>query len=459
MTGHVVIVGGGFAGIYTAWRLASDGGRVTLVEAADHIGGTLWSLDWNGWLVDIGAHHLDTRSALEHAFYSDILGDDLVPMQDHDWASTLGHAITPGFENPDLTGDPLCDAALADVLAQADSPDATGPRDSYRDWLVGRYGTSLADRLAQMAAKVIGAPIDGLQAQARDGLSMFSRIKLGPDPAMAALKATQSVLDQRLAVSAHHGDARFAGKSASGHVFHYPHDGALRRFCSRAAARLVDLGVDLRRNSTVTGIAPRGAGAMVTLADGTMLSADRLFWTLADQGLLDLLGSPLDLRPAVQPVGAAIHAFEVDRDTIAGPDYMHDFTTQRVTYRYARTGVYSHQTRPDGRSFVIGEVPCHPANRLQAAAQGDRVWSDLTDSGYLHPGAQCYARAVWTYPVAFTLPRMGWQPLMMAVEQDLRARAPGLVRIEYGHRGRYGFMLHYDDRLAAALKGDNDAQG
>ena len=64
----VVVVGGGFAGIFAAWRLAHAGQSVVLVDKADHLGGTLWSRAWKDYFVDTGTHNFDLRGHPSKAF-------------------------------------------------------------------------------------------------------------------------------------------------------------------------------------------------------------------------------------------------------------------------------------------------------------------------------------------------------------------------------------------------------
>jgi hypothetical protein len=446
----LLIVGGGFAGIYAAWCCARAGMKVALIERADHIGGTLNSVEKLGYLVDIGAHHLDLRTPGSAAFYEDILGGDLRVLQDHGWASTTGGKMTPGLEAPDFsTSDTgLCALALAE-LADV-NPDNPQP-DALPDWLVWKFGPTLGSRLGQLVAKVVGGPIDALDRDAAASLGMFNRIKLGSDEAMVALKSGSSKMDARLAVSLDCRDPRFHGKS-SVLRFGYPDKGALRALCLAAQDRLRELGVDLRLGTTVGSI--RATLEWVDLDTTTgHLSAANLLWTLPDTSLLQLLGLANSGLNVSQPVGAAIHVFEVMEADILGPSYTHDFALDRVSFRYARAGTYSRQVRPDGRSFVLSEIPCHPKDIGTASAMRDVVWRDLQVSGYLRSGAVALAHDVIAYPVAYTLPRLGWQPLVQAEATAIARHSQRILNIPFGHRGRDSFMAYFDTYLLPRLQG------
>lgn len=60
-TGHVVVVGGGIAGLAAAHRLVTAGVRVTLLEATDRLGGKLQTGEIEGLTVDLGAESMLAR--------------------------------------------------------------------------------------------------------------------------------------------------------------------------------------------------------------------------------------------------------------------------------------------------------------------------------------------------------------------------------------------------------------
>lgn len=452
----IAIVGGGFAGLYASWRLARDGMRVVLVEASDHLGGTLWSWEWRGFMVDPGTHNLDLRSPIGAEFYEDILGENIVVSGAHNWASTTDQTWTNGFEMPDFGADDpaVCKVALAELEAlRADGATSNGPGD-YDSWLEARFGPTLAARLRPMLTKAIGGAPDGLDIAARGALGMVARPKLGTDADMAALKQEDAFWDDRLGVTLDHNDARFAGRSATKR-FGYPKAGALRAFCTAATARLRELGVTVLTETRVEAL-EHGADAVVLRTSGGDLQAGRAFWTLPDHGLLGLLGldTEIDLRASAMPVGCAFYAFEVHADDILGPDYLHDFSDRRLPYRYNSCGLYSGQVRADGTTFVMAEVPGHPARLgdLMTPETERKVWDGLLDVGFVRAGTEPTAQGRWQYPVAFTLPKVGWEGPVRAAEEAIATQTPRVSTVAFGHRGRHAFMTFYDTKLQHELK-------
>ncbi len=70
-TTHVV-VGGGIAGLLAARRLARGGATVTLLEAADHWGGRVSSLELDSLVLDAGAESFATRGGVMTALVSEL---------------------------------------------------------------------------------------------------------------------------------------------------------------------------------------------------------------------------------------------------------------------------------------------------------------------------------------------------------------------------------------------------
>lgn len=78
MTGFVV-VGGGMAGLVAARTLALGGAEVILLEASDHLGGTVASHTVGGLVLDAGAESFATRRGTVATLATEIgLGDELV---------------------------------------------------------------------------------------------------------------------------------------------------------------------------------------------------------------------------------------------------------------------------------------------------------------------------------------------------------------------------------------------
>lgn len=450
----ILIAGAGFAGIYAAWRLSRAGAKVALIEAADKIGGNLQSRHWNGYWVDNGTHNFDIRTPIGEAFYTDILRDNILIWDDQQWACTTDKTWTTGFEMPDFSVDfpDIAQKALSDLRALQTSPECPVP-DHYLDWYRQNYGDTLTEAITPMLQKYTGSDPAQFSSDARGSLGMFSRPKLGSDAEMIALKEASAFWDDRVGVSLMSGDDRFAGKSTNKR-FAYPAKNGLKGFCDAAQNRLTEMGVDIYTGHGVSAITDT-ENAVVITAGETQLSGGKLFWSLPEVVLAKVLNIDVDLMSSAVPVGTCFFAFEVPEDSILGPDYLQDFSQHRLPFRYNKVGVYGEQTKADGKTLVTAEVPSHPANikSVTTDANQQRAWAALLDTGYLKAGTEASDAMYWGHPVAYTMPKAGWRTPYEKAQALFKETSERIVGVEFGYRGRFNFMMFYEDKLQHQLLG------
>src|SRR3954470_6965171 len=120
---HVVVVGGGIAGLAAAYELSRNGERVTIVEAAARVGGKLQVSEVDGIAVDEGAEQLLQRVPEGVALVRDAgLGDELVTPA-RSGARLVVHGSLRPLPPGTVMGVPRSLASVRDVL---------GPRDVAR---------------------------------------------------------------------------------------------------------------------------------------------------------------------------------------------------------------------------------------------------------------------------------------------------------------------------------------
>lgn len=84
MSRHVII-GGGPAGVTTAWRLAKNGESVLLIEAASGVGGISRTFKRDDYLLDYGPHAFHIKEEYITELVREICGDDfrIIPTKTH----------------------------------------------------------------------------------------------------------------------------------------------------------------------------------------------------------------------------------------------------------------------------------------------------------------------------------------------------------------------------------------
>ncbi|MFF8945162.1 protoporphyrinogen oxidase [Streptomyces sp. NPDC014864] len=158
-SGHVVVIGAGIAGLAAAHRLLERGARVTVLEAADRVGGKLLPGEIAGVRVDLGAESMLARRPEAVGLAREVgLGDRLRPP-----ATATASIWTRGALRPmpkgHVMGVPGTSAALAGLLSEEGlariERDAELPRTEIGDdvavgeYVAARLGREVVDRLVE----------------------------------------------------------------------------------------------------------------------------------------------------------------------------------------------------------------------------------------------------------------------------------------------------------------------
>ncbi|MFD3722551.1 protoporphyrinogen oxidase [Streptomyces sp. NPDC058674] len=159
--GHVVVIGGGIAGLAAAHRLLTDGVRVTLLEAGSRLGGKLRAGELAGAPVDLGAESVLARrpEALDLARAVG-LGDALrspATATAHLWTRGAlrpmprGHVMgVPGDLGPLAASGVLSPEGLARIGAEHALPPAEIGEDvAVGAYVAARMGREVVDRLVE----------------------------------------------------------------------------------------------------------------------------------------------------------------------------------------------------------------------------------------------------------------------------------------------------------------------
>ncbi|MFB6819785.1 protoporphyrinogen oxidase [Streptomyces sp. NPDC056347] len=162
-TGHVVVIGGGIAGLAAAHRLLGAGVRVTLLEATERLGGKLMTGEVAGARVDLGAESMLARRPEAVGLAREVgLGDRLQPPATAAASVWTRDALRPMPKNH-LMGVPGDPSALAGLLTPeglariAEDRDLT-PTPVGDDVAVGAY---VADRLGREVVDRLVEPLLG----------------------------------------------------------------------------------------------------------------------------------------------------------------------------------------------------------------------------------------------------------------------------------------------------------
>lgn len=363
-TGHVVVIGGGIAGLAAAHRLLGAGIRVTVLEAGDRLGGKLRVGEIEGAPVDLGAESMLARRPeavdLAHAVG---LGELLQPP-----TATTASVWTRGELRPmpkghvmGVPGDPAALAGLlsADGLARIAREPELAPTEIGDDVSVGEY---VAERLGrEVVDRLVEPLLGGVYAGDAYRISMKSAVPQLFD----AARTHGSLLEGVRAVQAKTAEAaRRQPAGAAGAVF-AGIEGGVGRLPGAVADAVRAAGGEILMETPVLGLTrPHGledtGGA--SAADGWRIRTDRGILTADGVVLATPAWSASALLSDESPAASAELA-EVEYASMA-----------LVTMAFRRRDL---TTIPEGSGFLVPPVD---GRTIKASTFSTRKWGWVADA-------------------------------------------------------------------------------
>jgi protoporphyrinogen oxidase len=228
----ILIIGGGPTGLGAAWRLAelARSGRAPadlswhLVEAEARPGGLARSItDDSGFVWDFGGHVIYSHYTYFDRLYREILDGDVVDNPRRNWVYVQDRFVPFPIQHNFHLLDRDVARRIVDEARRA-SP-ALGQARNFREWLLGRYGSTLCDLFfLPYNLKMWGFPAErlGVEWTTRKSGSRFANVpEVDPTAMQARLES---------------GDAAPGWEGAT--TFPYPSTGGSGAFWERLAARL-----------------------------------------------------------------------------------------------------------------------------------------------------------------------------------------------------------------------------
>lgn len=271
---RVVVVGGGLAGLLSAYRLIADGNEVTVCEAAPDTGGMIASVEFDGVRVDSGAEAFAVRGGAVSALCAELGLETAGPLgTPHIW---WPHGAWPMAEG--VIGIP---ASLTDPALQAldEAERALAARDLELGAQAGADASTVGElvraRLGEGALRKLVSPVtEGVYATKADQLALAAAA-----PGLLAALAEQGSLLQAVG----------ALRRPGAHSVEQP-VGGMFRLVEALEARTVAGGGTVRRQAAVSVLRRSGGGFAVGLPDGRVHEAERVVLAVPAAVAARLLG-------------------------------------------------------------------------------------------------------------------------------------------------------------------------
>jgi hypothetical protein len=406
-----IVAGGGYRGILAAALLRKKGYKVSLIDAAPHVGGVLFGGKWKQYSLDLGCHLFDNTNPEHTALLIEIFGDIIEPI----FVQYAGRTCQHWHENftvPSLARSPATQADLLLDLMQARSSNQQQSVHNYQQYLIERFGLSAGHLLVRACMKKVQfdpALLDPVACR----VVLFDRVNMFDQQLSLFLKKIPEI-DQVLATHSVEDPMRFypEAKKVYPHRNFYPRGGT-NNFCIRAKEYLERIGVEIHLGTKIM----QFDNNTVQLDSGLSISCKKLFWTLELEKAEKLLLGSSEIESYIHPVPMLVVYFEVLEKDIAEYTYLHDHSDDTAVFRFSSIGKYSKQNI-DGYSYICCEVP----TRLESEYWKnpdlfiEQFWQEAKLLQIVNSNAEYADYKILKAPVTFKLPKIGFS----AMEQQVR---------------------------------------
>jgi protoporphyrinogen oxidase len=353
----VVIFGGGFRGMASAFYQSRAGHDVALLERSRQLGGVLNCASWNGFQLDFGCHLLDNSSDETTTDLFEMAGGKAAfhPIEVK-YASRCSLALCHGVAIPDLTYlDKNVQAEMLLEMVERASSEPM-PSDDLISAIQRRFGGTASEYLIPMITKMFALQPSELASSVLE-MGLFKRLRLLDETSARFLKRLPR-LDDIIAVSSASNPLEFYPDS-SAYPFRnfYPSFGGMGAFSKAVAAQLANLGVEVILEAEFGSVQSTSKGLEITLTSGRKITADRAISTLSpDVAERQFLGTNT-IADRTHAVPMVLMYFALRPDHLTGMTYMHNFNEADLTFRNSAPGLYGKQINDDGLTYICAEIP------------------------------------------------------------------------------------------------------
>ncbi|MCX4697220.1 protoporphyrinogen oxidase [Streptomyces sp. NBC_01373] len=345
VSGHVVVIGAGIAGLAAAHRLLQRGARVTVLEATGRVGGKLLPGEIAGARVDLGAESMLARRPEAVALAREIGLADRLQSPATATASLWtrgalrpmpkGHVMGVPGTAAALTG-VLSDEGLARIERDADLPRTEVGEDvAVGEYVAARLGREVVDRLVEPLLGGVYAG-DAYRISMRSAVPQLFQAALTHDSLTEAVREIQS---------------KAAANQQTGPVF-MGIEGGVGTLPLAVAESVRERGGEIRLKSPAHGLHRAGDGWAV-LVDDCFEEADAVVLAAPARDAARLLSGP------AADAAAELRAVEYASMAL-------------VTLAYRRADV----TLPEGSGFLVPPVD---GRTIKASTFASQKWGWIAD--------------------------------------------------------------------------------
>lgn len=408
----MVVVGGGFKGIVTAKHLADRGYKVVLIESGKNLGGIHFSIPWDGFQLDLGCHVFSNENDQTTKLLFDLLGQapsGVTPVV----KSVYQNKHSDGLEYPDFTSMPNKLHAdylfnLMNHVAHCQDEVLAEPSldTSLESFFQNRYGEQVTRLLEDALKKILRTDLKNISSSAFSAIPA-KRVSLA-EPLLAGLLKQMPYLDELILNPSPDDPMRYMRKNVKNydHRSFYPVKGGMGAFSKNAKQHLIDIGVQIKIESTISKIESNSNGLTLQLSDSENIECTDLFWTSGAQTLANVIGLDIDVSTNIHNIPMVLFYFDVPIDDVGPYTWVQDFDDNHLIYRASPPSMFGQGTAPKNRAYVLAEVLTDIDSDiyLNAEAYTNKVWDEMVELGVCS-GALPEHRKIMKTPVSYKFPK------------------------------------------------------
>jgi protoporphyrinogen oxidase len=447
--GQVVVIGAGPAGLTAAYELGKRGGRATILEADDVVGGISRTVVADGYRFDIGGHRFFTKVPEVEALWHEILPDEdflLRPRSSRIYyqGQFFDYPLKPVKALRTLGVVEAVRCGLSFLWVRIRPPKDQSTLEGY---VVANYGWRLYGHFFKAySTKVWAVPPSEISAewgaQRIKGMTLWSAV-------WEPLRA------------------RFAGQRGKGEQvtslieeFQYPKHGPGMMW-ERCQELVEAQGSKVVFDSPVSTITHEGGRATAVVAGGSTYDADHIISSMPFNGLVQAMDPPApeEVRRAAADLTFRDFlsvALVVPADKVAWTDnwiYIHD--PEIKTMRVQNFGSWSPFMVKDGRNVLGLEYTVNEGDDWWTASDDElieRGKAELEALGLMH-AADVESGYVVRMPKAYPVYDEAYQQHVGVLRTWLEANVPNVHPI--GRNGMHRYNNQDHSMFTAMLTVDN----
>jgi len=467
MSRHVVILGGGLAGLASAYEMSKRGIRVTVVEREPHVGGMATSFEEgdrrtagqegsNYWSYDFGPHRFHTHETELLRHVEEILGENKF------WRKRLSRIYLFGrlFNYPlelhnVLRNIPPLQAAgilldyvrirVLDGLGFCDYRDR-----SFREWVEKRFGPRLAEIFfIQYTEKAWGISADQISSVwAAQRITLLSLWDTIIKTVFRPKEAPRTLVSD----------------------FVYPRVGGIGELGRGYRHRIEEMGGAVLTNAPAIRVHRQGPAVQRIEyrreGQSHFIEGDEFLSTMPVTALARSVTpkAPPEVRRALRElryISCVFVYLKLDKDQMSPDHWIYLPEKELHVHRVSEPKNFSPYAAPPGKTVACAEITCRAGDAIWRAPHEqlrDMAIRDLTKVGLIRP-EEVLDSFVKRIPFAYPLYDLTYQEHLEVVMDFVR----GLENLETGGRQglyRYNNMdqsIEMGRRMAARVLGDGQA--